>query len=152
MQLSSQSTLWNTVLHLIWRYPWKHIIWWGRNLQWHGWTWGWSDPVSKSEREEQIPHAITDTWSLKKWQKWACLKTKIGTDKERKGGINLEVGINKYTLLCVKLEKGHGNPLQCPSLEDSMAGEPGWLWSTGSQRAGQKLSDRRDNNGEMWSR
>ena len=28
------------------------------------------------------------------------------TDKERKGGINQEVGINIYTLLCVKLEKG----------------------------------------------
>ena len=30
--------------------------------------------------------------------------------------------------------RGHGNPLQYSCLENPMVGEPGGLWSTGSQR------------------
>ena len=67
---------------------------------------------SKSDTERQISYDIVYMWNLKKWYKWTYLQNRNRvTNVENKltvtkgkggGGINWEIGIDKYTLLYVK--------------------------------------------------
>ena len=66
--------------------------------------------VSQTEKDKN--HDITHMRNLKKWYKWTylqnrnrdtdvenkCMDTKVG----RGGGMNREIGIDIYTLLCIK--------------------------------------------------
>ena len=68
---------------------------------------------SKSNRERQTSYDITYMWNLKKWYKWTYLQKQkqslrcrpqtygcqVGKGRE---GINEEIGIATYTLLCIK--------------------------------------------------
>ena len=69
---------------------------------------------SKSDRDRQISYDITYMWNLKKrWYKWTYLQNRnkptdienklMDTNEQREGGgINLELGINRYRLLYIK--------------------------------------------------
>ena len=67
---------------------------------------------SKSEREKQILYNITYMWNLEKWHRWTYLQSRnrdtdvedklMDTKGERGGGMNWEIGIDIYTLLCIK--------------------------------------------------
>ena len=68
---------------------------------------------SKSEREKQIPYINAYMWNLEKWYRWSYLQSRNrDTDVENKpmdakgegggGGMNWEIGIDIYTLLCIK--------------------------------------------------
>ena len=74
---------------------------------------------SKSEREKQISYINACMWYLEKWYRWAILQGRSwDTDVENghvdtKGGklwwggdggvLNCAIGIDMYTLMCVKL-------------------------------------------------
>ena len=70
---------------------------------------------SKSEREKQILYINTYMWNLEKWYRWTGLQGRNwDTDAENKrmdtkggssgggGGMNWEIGIDMYTLICIK--------------------------------------------------
>ena len=66
---------------------------------------------SKSEREKQISYGIAYMWNLEKWYRWTYLQSRNrDTDIENKhmdtkrgrGGMNWEIEIDIYTLLCIK--------------------------------------------------
>ena len=68
---------------------------------------------SKSEREKQISYINSYMWNLGKWYSWTGLQGRNrNTDVENKrmdtkggkhgGGMNLEIGIDIYTLICIK--------------------------------------------------
>ena len=71
---------------------------------------------SKSEREKQISNINAYMWNLEKWYRWTCLQDRNrDTDIENKcmdtkgesrdgggGGMNWEIGIDIYTLICIK--------------------------------------------------
>ena len=67
---------------------------------------------SKSETERQIPYNTDYMWNLEKWYRWTYLQSRNRvTDVENKlmvtsggrgGGMNWEIGIGIYTLLCTK--------------------------------------------------
>ena len=73
---------------------------------------------SKSEREKQILYINAYMWNLEKWYRWTGLQGRSrGTDIENKrvdtkggkwreggggGGKNWEIGIDIYTLICIK--------------------------------------------------
>ena len=71
---------------------------------------------SKSEREKQISYINTYMWNLEKWYRWTSLQGRNwDTDVENKrrdtkrgkrlgGGavMNWEIGIDIYTLICIK--------------------------------------------------
>ena len=66
---------------------------------------------SKSEREKQISYNNAYMWNLEKWHRWSYLQSRNrDTDIENKcmdtkgdgGGMNLEIGIDIYTLICIK--------------------------------------------------
>ena len=73
---------------------------------------------SKSEREKQISYINTYMWNLEKWYRWTGLQGRNrDTDVENKrmdtkwgetggsdggGGMNWEIGIDIYTLICIK--------------------------------------------------
>ena len=69
---------------------------------------GWS----KSEREKQITYINAYMWNLEKWYRWTYLQSRNrDTDIENKrmdtkggrgGGMEGEIGINIYTLPCIK--------------------------------------------------
>ena len=71
----------------------------------------------KSEREKQISYINSYTWNLEKWYRWTgLLGRNRDTDVENKrmdtkggkqgwgdgGGMNWEIGIDMYTLICIK--------------------------------------------------
>ena len=71
---------------------------------------------SKSEREKQI-YINAYMWNLEKWYRWTSLQGRNrDTDVENKcmdpkggkwgsgggGGMNWEIGIDMYTLICIK--------------------------------------------------
>ena len=75
---------------------------------------------SKSEREKQILYINTYMWNLEKWYRWTglqgrnwdtdvenkCMDTKGGKPLGGGGGggrMNLAIGIDMYTLMCIKL-------------------------------------------------
>ena len=74
---------------------------------------------SKSEREKEISYINTHMWNLEKWYRWAGLQGRNwDTDVENKrmdtkggkprwsggGGVmNWAIGIDMYTLMCIKL-------------------------------------------------
>ena len=74
---------------------------------------------SKSEREKQILYINAYMWNLKIWYRWTGLQGRSwDTDVENKrmdtkggkrrggrggGGMNWEIGIDMYTLICIKL-------------------------------------------------
>ena len=67
---------------------------------------------SKSEREKQISCINAYMWNLEKWYRWTGLQGRnIDTDVENKpmdtkggkgGGMNWEIEIDVYTLICIK--------------------------------------------------
>ena len=74
---------------------------------------------SKSEREKQISYINAFMWNLEKWYRWTGLQGRNrDTDVENKhmdtkglkwgvwggggGGMNWEIGIDMYTLMCIK--------------------------------------------------
>ena len=72
---------------------------------------------SKSEREKQISYINAYMWNLEKWYRWTGLQGRNrDTDVENKlmdtkgqkwqggggGGMNWEIGIDMYTLICIK--------------------------------------------------
>ena len=70
---------------------------------------------SKSERGKQISYINTYMWNLEKWYRWTGLQRRNrDTDVENKhmdtkvgkwgvgGGMNWEIGIDIYTLICIK--------------------------------------------------
>ena len=72
---------------------------------------------SKSEREKQISYINAYMWNLEKWYRWTGLQGRNrDTDVENKrmetkggkqewggvGGMNWEIGIDTYTLICIK--------------------------------------------------
>ena len=74
---------------------------------------------SKSEREKQISYINAYMWNLEKWYRWTSFQGRIrDTDVEKKtyghqgekvvgggggGGVmNWEIGIDIYTLMCIK--------------------------------------------------
>ena len=73
---------------------------------------------SKSEREKQILYINAYMWNLEKWYRWTSLQGRNrDTDVEKKhghqggkvaagggggGGMNWEIGIDIYTLICIK--------------------------------------------------
>ena len=67
---------------------------------------------SKSEREKQISYINAYMWNLGKWYRWTYLQsrnrdTQVGnkcmdTKGEEGGGMDWEIGIDIYTLLCIK--------------------------------------------------
>ena len=72
---------------------------------------------SKSEREKQISYINACMWNLEKWYRWTSLQGRNrDTDVEKKrmdtkggkwqggggGGMNWEIGIDIYTLICIK--------------------------------------------------
>ena len=71
---------------------------------------------SKSEREKQISCINAYMWNLEKWYRWTGLQGRNrDTDVENKrmdtkggsgggggGGMNWEIGIDMYTLMCIK--------------------------------------------------
>ena len=73
---------------------------------------------SKSEREERISYINAYMWNLEKWYRWNGLQGEISdTDVKNKrmdtkggkrggggggGGMNWEIGIDMYTLICIK--------------------------------------------------
>ena len=68
---------------------------------------------SKSEREKQISYINTYMWNLEKWYRWSYLQSgsqvtdvenrRMDTKGERwGGGMHWEIGIDIYTLLCIK--------------------------------------------------
>ena len=72
---------------------------------------------SKSEREKQISCINAYMWNLEKWYRWTGLQGRSwDTDVENKrmdtkggkswvggGGMNWVIGIDMYTLMCIKL-------------------------------------------------
>ena len=67
--------------------------------------------VKKSEREKQVSHISTYMWNLEEWCRGTYFQNRNGdTNREQiyrhqvgnGGGINWEVGIHIYTLLCIK--------------------------------------------------
>ena len=70
----------------------------------------------KSEREKQISYINAYTWNLEKWYRWTSLHGRSrDTDVESRcadtrgegwgeggGGMNWEIGIDIYTLICIK--------------------------------------------------
>ena len=67
---------------------------------------------SKLEREKQISYNIAYMWNLEKWYRWTYFQSRNrDTDVENKlmdtqgkggRGMNWEIGIDIYTLLCIK--------------------------------------------------
>ena len=73
---------------------------------------------SKPEKEKQILYINTYMWNLERWYRWTCLQSRNrDTDVENKrmdtevgkqgrggggGGMNWEIGIDIYTLICIK--------------------------------------------------
>ena len=64
---------------------------------------------SNSERGKQILYNISYMWNLEKWYRWTACKAEIVTDVENRltvtkwrKGMNWEIGIDIYTLLCRK--------------------------------------------------
>ena len=69
---------------------------------------------SKSEREKQIFYINIYMWNLDKWYRWTSFQERNrDTDVENKrmdtkggggggGGMNLEIGIDIYTLICIE--------------------------------------------------
>ena len=73
---------------------------------------------SKSEREKQILYVNAYMWNLEKWYRWTGLQGRNrDTDVENKhmdtkggkrrgggdgGGMNWEIGLDMYTLICIK--------------------------------------------------
>ena len=72
---------------------------------------------SKSERKKQVSYINAYMWNLEKWQRWTSLQGRNkDTDVENKhmdtkggkqggeggGGMNWEIGIDIYTLICIK--------------------------------------------------
>ena len=67
---------------------------------------------SKSEIEKQISYNIAYMWNLEKLYRWTYLQSRntdtdvenkrMDTKGERGGGMNWEIGIDIYTLLCIK--------------------------------------------------
>ena len=73
---------------------------------------------SKSEREKQISYVNAYMWNLEKWYRWTglqgknrdtnvenkCMDTKGGKWGQVGGGdgMNCEIGIDMYTLACIK--------------------------------------------------
>ena len=66
---------------------------------------------SKSEREKQILYINAYMWNLEKWYRWTYLQSRnrdtdienkhMDTKGERGGGMDREIGIDIYTLLCI---------------------------------------------------
>ena len=69
---------------------------------------------SKSEREKPISYINAYMWNLEKWHRWTSLQGRNrDTDVQNKcmdtkgqsvggGGMNWEIGIDMYTLMCIK--------------------------------------------------
>ena len=70
---------------------------------------------SKSEREKQISYSNAYMWNLEEWYRWTTVQGRNrDTDVENKrvdtkggmwggcGGMNWEIGIDIYTLICIK--------------------------------------------------
>ena len=71
---------------------------------------------SKSEREKQISYINACMWNLEKWYRWTglqgrnrdtdvenkCMDTKGGKWQGGVGVMNWEIGIDIYTLICIK--------------------------------------------------
>ena len=72
-----------------------------------------------SQKEKKISYINAYMWNLEKWYRWTSLQSRNwGTDVENKhmdtkwgkrrwggggGGMNWEIGIDMYTLMCIKL-------------------------------------------------
>ena len=70
---------------------------------------------SKSEREKQISYINAYMWNLEKWYRWTGLQGRnrdtdvknkrmdtVGEEGGGGGGMNWEIGIDTYTLMCIK--------------------------------------------------
>jgi len=73
----------------------------------HGWAWDCHTKWNKSDGERKISYDMAYMWNLKKhgtkWkQNQRCRKQTSGYQGEREGGINQEMGIDKYILLNIK--------------------------------------------------
>ena len=70
---------------------------------------------SKSERGKQISYINAYMWNLEKWYRWTGLQGRnrdtdvknkrmdtVGEEGGGGGGMNWEIGIDTYTLMCIK--------------------------------------------------